>query len=217
MAEDPMQKPLLIAFAAATLITPLHAALISYTATGEFNCTSCLAPGTGTLITSSTLDGTSSISFASQTDTVDAPAPNAFAALGLGTFTTSSTIPLSAPGALFQGTFTLTITQTSPAPTGGSPFVSTATYNGTLRTDQSMVVLTFLTTSGSITSAQGTTTINLPQSLIIKDPSQGPTSFQGLIQFDDSTGSAAIPEPATFALTGLGLTLAGLIRRRYRP
>jgi hypothetical protein len=80
-----------------------------------------------------------------------------------------------------------------------------------------MVVLTFLTTSGSITSAQGTTTINLPQSLIIKDPSQGPTSFQGLIQFDDSTGSAAIPEPATFALTGLGLTLAGLIRRRYRP
>jgi hypothetical protein len=206
-----MHKPLLLAIATAGLITPLHATLIGYTATGTFNCTSCVAPGTGTAISSTTVNGTSSITYAGQADTVDAPSIG-FAALGLGTFTTASTIPMPNPGALFQGTFTLTITQTSPVPTGGSPFISSATYNGTLRTDQSQVVLTFLTTSGAITSALGTTTINLPQNLIIKDPSQGVTSFQGLIQF----APAAVPEPTTFALTGLGLTLAGLIRRRSR-
>src|SRR4051794_25582265 len=121
---------------------PANAALVSYSTTGLFTCAVC-TPTSGTTISSTNAFGTSSITYTGAVDTVDAPPSPLVAALNLGSFTTTSTIATPNPGATFLGSFVLTITELSPTPTSGSPFTSTATYNGTLRTDQSGIVLSF--------------------------------------------------------------------------
>ena|SRR5947209_903408 len=210
-----MKNKLLVLAVVGTVGIPAHAALINYNVTGSFTCITC-APGGGTTITSTNAFGSSTITYTGATDVVDAPAPPSFAALNLGSFVSTSTVPMPNAGPTFQGNFTITITQTSPVPTSGSPFTSTSSYNGTLRSDQSGVVLSFGTTAGSIASTAGTTSITLPNTLIIRDPSQGTTSLQGLASFAAAGPPATVPEPSTASIMLAGLASLGvaLVRRR---
>jgi len=110
-------------------------------------------------------------------------------------------------------TFTLYITETLPAPSGGSPATFNATLTGAFASTASGTTITFTNPSQNVTFPGGVVTYTIvPPAFLINPPSTlaGVTTIQGTI--------AAVPEPATMAaaVTGLGFVGGGNWLRRRR-
>jgi hypothetical protein len=184
--------------------TSARAEFVQYFTTGVFTGGTNTTPGTSTF-TSGGLS-LAYVSFFTTGPGVDAPSQTS-----LGTFDTSGTAPGTLPTTI-DGTFTLTITEISPASGSGN---LSATLSGRVGYSQSIgAVIVFTTTSVTIGSTKFTV-INadggLPGGVSIE-----PTTTNN----GDSTinGFVSVPEPGAMALLGIGgsTLLAVGARRRLR-
>ncbi len=187
---------------------PAHAQLVQYYTTGVFSTsgTSTATFGTGantlTLAYRSPFGATNPLLPSTAANPAEVFATS-FGSLGFfdASGGGSTLVPVS-------GTFTLNIFQMAPGMGSGSLIGS---LSGELRVNQSQAIFD-ATGAGSVT-INGIQYRFRNESYAIVPPTTnaGVTSLQGVI-----TGTAVVPEPATFALVGTGLVLAGLGARRTR-
>ncbi len=183
-------------------VTPARAIPVTYSTSGVFG-----SSGTNIL----TQDGVR-IDFNNLASTTVNPPPTTNALFG--SFTTV-TVPAS-PGITLVDTFTLTITQTGPAPGGTAVF--TSTVGGTIFIGNSQAFIQFAAPLARIISAGGFAT----SYRIV----EGDTANPGRLELFGNTGQvstlngeigiAAVPEPGTMALACIALPLLGLGYARRR-
>ncbi len=183
-------------------VTPANAIPVTYSTSGVFG-----SSGTNVL----TQDGVR-IDFNNLASTTVNPPPNTNALFG--SFTTVS-VPAS-PGITLVDTFTLTITQTAPAPGGTAVFTSTVGGSIFVGNSQAFVQfaapLTRIITSGGFTTSYRIVEgdeANPGRLELFGNPGQVST-------LNGNIGIAAVPEPGTMALACAALPLLGLgyVRRR---
>jgi hypothetical protein len=183
-------------------VTPANATLVTYSTSGVFG-----SSGTNTLS-----QGGAQIRYdALGSTTVDVPPPtNAL----FGSFTTLAAPP--SPGVTLVDTFTLTITQTAPAPGGTAVFTSTVGGNIFLGNSQAFVQFN-APLFRTIASGGFTTTYR-----IVEGDEANPGRlelFGGVGQVSTINGDisiSAVPEPGTMALACIALPLLGLGYARRR-
>jgi hypothetical protein len=187
------------------------ATTITYSTSGTLTCAGCSGNGTNS-VTEGSVPNFATITYVGLTNqsvcgsvvgnnpcTTNASFGDFFAAAG-GTGNTFT-----------NGSFTLTLTQTAPAPTGGSPATFSGTFSGTITTTTSGVQVNFdgANQSRTITAVLGNTTYTLPSFFLLVPPTTngGDTTVQGQVVY---TPASTVPEPATAGL--LGVTLLGFAR-----
>jgi hypothetical protein len=195
----------LAAFAAVLVVgsvTPANAIPVTYSTSGVFG-------SSGTSLLS---QNGAQIRFNNLASTTVNPPPNTNAIFG--GFETLAAPP--SPGVTLVDTFTLTITQTAPAPGGTAVFTSTVGGNIFLGNSQAFVQfaapLTRFITSGGFTTSYR----------IVEGDEANPGRLElfgnaGQVStLNGEIGIAAVPEPGTMALACAALPLLGLgyVRRR---
>ncbi|MBV8898167.1 MAG: PEP-CTERM sorting domain-containing protein [Acidobacteriaceae bacterium] len=172
---------------------PAFGTTVDYSTTGTFSTT-----GTGVL----TGTGGETLTFNPISTSNITPATNS---LGFFTVTNATGGTLTPPAG---ETFTLTVTQTSPAGTGGLASIPlTGTIDDTGAAPSGGLVLTLALTNFSVNGINYQL-VNLTNGNQV-DVGTTITNIQA-----DITG--AVPEPATVALMGGGLALLGLTRLRRK-
>ena len=117
-------------------------------------------------------------------------------------------------GTFTNGSFTLTITQSAPPPTGGNPATFSGTFSGTITPSTNGVTVTFdgANQTRTITATLGNATYTLPSFFLLVPPTTngGDTTVQGQINY----APAAVPEPSSWVVMIAGLAGLAIARRR---
>ena len=212
-----LKLALLLAAFALVLSVPMSATTITYSTSGTLSCLGCTGNGSNS-IQIGTVPNFATVTYQGLTNqsvcgsivgnnpcTTNASFGDFFSAAG-GT-----------GGTFANGSFTLTLTQTAPPPTGGNPATFNATFSGTITTTTNGVTVTFdgANQTRTITATLGNTTYTLPSFFLLVPPTTngGDTTVQGQITYTPAT---SVPEPATAALLGLGLVSLGVTSRKFR-
>jgi hypothetical protein len=203
---------LLLVALASVVGGPVYATTITYSTSGTLTCTGCTGNGTNSVQTGSVPD------FATITYVGLTNQSVCGGIAGNGACTTNASFGdfFSAAGgtggSFTNGSFTLTLTQTAPAPTGGSPATFSTTFSGTITTTTNAISVSFdnADQSRTITAVLGNTTYTIPSVFLLVPPTTngGDTSVQGQIAY------VPVPEPSTISLLSLGLLGLGAMRRK---
>jgi len=196
---------------------PSFTTTITYSTSGTLTCTGCGGNGTGT-VTTGTSPNTATIQFlglASSSVCAGIIGNNDCATnASFGDFLSSA---LGGGAAFTGGTFTLTLTQTAPSPTGDSPATFQADFSGTITPTTNGVTVLFngANQSRTITAVLGSTTYSLPSFVLLvpQTTNGGDTTLQGLVSYD---AASEIPEPISMVLLGSGIAGILLGRRRWQ-
>jgi len=182
-------------------VTPANAIPVTYSTSGVFG-----SSGSNILNQNGVR-----IEFNNLASTTVSPPPTTAALFG--SFTTAA---LPTASATLVDTFTLTITQTGPAPGGTATF--TSTVGGTIFVGNSQAFIQFAAPLTRIVTAGGFTT----SYRIVEGDDQNPGRLElfgnvGQVStLNGEVGIAAVPEPGTMALACVALPLLGLGYARNR-
>jgi hypothetical protein len=193
---------------------PVTAQVVTFSTSGSFNGGSCIASSCTFGGFTLTYAGRSSASWLAPTN-VD---------LGNFVVTCNACTPGSSAAILAGSTFTLTVTQTMPAP-GTTSF--TGSLTGTLNWNPSGSSLFWNPSSGSTQIANlpiETVTYAMieqdqgggPFGIDIVAPTVGNNPTSTIVKAHIAEQITATPEPATLALTAIGLTALIPVARRRR-
>ncbi len=192
----------LAAVLVAGTVTPANAIPVTYSTTGVFG-------SSGTALLS---QGGAQIRFNPLASTTVNPPPETNALFG-----EFETIALPATSMTLVDTFTLTITQTAPAPGGTLTFTSTVGGSIFVGNSQAFVQFNPATLSRTITSGGFATTYRIVEG---DEANPGRLELFGNPGFvstlNGDIGIVAIPEPGTMALACIALPLLGLGYARNR-